>query len=90
MIPSNAFWMSSLVTISCRIFRALTSESSLIAPEADSTRSMSKRQAGLKRWTVLLPIQVAKASFSQVSSHHAIVTRSPNHWCASSCDMKST
>ena len=34
---------------------------------------------------ILLPIQVAKASFSQTSSHQAIVTRSPNHWCAISC-----
>ena len=27
----------------------------------------------------------ANHSFSQMSSHHCIVTRSPNHWCAISC-----
>ena len=27
-------------------------------------------------------IHVAKDSFSHTSSHHASVTRSPNHWCA--------
>ena len=32
-------------------------------------------------------IQVAKPSFSQMSSHHAIVTRSPNHWCAISWEI---
>ena len=37
-----------------------------------------------------LPIQVAKASFSQMSSHHGIVTRLPNHWCASSCALTET
>ena len=33
----------------------------------------------------LFAIQVANPSFSQMSSHHCIVTRSPNHWCAISC-----
>ena len=35
----------------------------------------------------MFAIQVAKPSFSQMSSHHFIVTRSPNHWCAISCEM---
>ena len=30
-------------------------------------------------------IQDAKLSFSHSSSHHPIVTRLPNHWCAISC-----
>ena len=37
-------------------------------------------------WSVILsPIQSANDSLSQRSSHHSIVTRSPNHMCASSC-----
>ena len=31
-------------------------------------------------------MNVAKASFSQMPCHHSIVTRSPNHMCASSCN----
>src|SRR5208337_3056367 len=34
-------------------------------------------------------IQVAKPSLSQMSSHHFMVTRSPNHWWATSCAMVS-
>ncbi len=30
-------------------------------------------------------MSVANASFSQIPFHHRIVTRSPNHMCASSC-----
>ena len=32
-------------------------------------------------------MNVAKASFSQIPSHHSMVTRSPNHmWAISWCD----
>ena len=34
-----------------------------------------------------LAIQVANPSLSQMSFHHFIVTRLPNHWCAISCEM---
>ena len=37
------------------------------------------------RRVILSPIQSANDSLSQRSSHHSIVTRSPNHMCASSC-----
>src|SRR5699024_1076589 len=33
--------------------------------------------------------QVAKDSFNHRSSHHCMVTKSPNHMCASSCKMVS-
>ncbi len=33
------------------------------------------------------PMKSAKDSFSQRSSHHFMVTRSPNHMCAISCRM---
>ena len=39
--------------------------------------------------TIFASAQVAKPSLSQMSFHHFIVTRSPNHWCANSCAMTS-
>src|SRR6266705_1691427 len=40
---------------------------------------------GLK-WAVhFVPIQDANPSLSHRLSHQAMVTRSPNHWCAISC-----
>ena len=38
--------------------------------------------SGNSQSTAFVPIQDAKLSFSQRSSHHSIVTRSPNHMCA--------
>ena len=50
-----------------------------------STFSSSPPHSGF-HWAMILPaIQVAKPSFSQMSSHHCIVTRSPNQRCAFSC-----
>ena len=40
---------------------------------------------GLKWSEHFVPIHEANPSLSQRLSHHAIVTRSPNHWCAISC-----
>ena len=59
--------------------------SSAIACSRSPTWSMSPPQSGWKCWVVLFAIQLAKPSFSQRSSHHAMVTRSPNHMCAISC-----
>ena len=42
-------------------------------------------QLGLRSPVTLLAIQLAKPSLSHRSSHQPIVTRSPNHWCATSC-----
>src|SRR4051794_38103328 len=39
-------------------------------------------QSGLKWSVALTSIQEANPSLSQRLSHHAMVTRSPNHWCA--------
>ena len=39
--------------------------------------------------TALSPIQEAKLSFSQRSSHHSMVTRSPNHMWAISWETTS-
>ena len=34
-------------------------------------------------------VTVAKPSFRKMSDYHFIVTRFPNHWCASSCTITS-
>src|SRR5688572_5632158 len=53
------------------------------------SRSLTKRShgchSGLNDSSALVDIQVANASLSQRSSHHFIVTISPNHICAISC-----
>ena len=48
---------------------------------------MSAAQSGFHSIIVRSAIHVAKDSFSHTSSHHASVTRSPNHWCAISCAL---
>ena len=77
--------MSWVERMGWRIFRAETSSSRSIAKPADSTASSSGCISGRATLIVRVAIQVAKPSLSQRSSHHSIVTRSPNHWCASSC-----
>src|SRR6267154_735215 len=42
-------------------------------------------QSPLKWSVALVSIQVANPSLSHRLSHQAVVTRSPNHWCAISC-----
>ncbi len=51
----------------------------LIAASRLPTRSISAPQSGWKCCVVLFSIQLAKPSLSHRSSHHAMVTRSPNH-----------
>jgi len=41
--------------------------------------------SGCSLYIVFFPTHVAKDSFSQMSSHQAIVARLPNHMCAISC-----
>jgi hypothetical protein len=82
--PSKALAMSSFDAIGWRMRRALATLSPSSACERLEARSIDTPQAGSKRSVVFSPSQLAKDSLSQVSSHHAIVTRSPNHWCASS------
>ena len=82
VMPSNAFSMSSFDSMGWRMRRAVTSESTSIANERVPTRATREPQSGFQRPMILLPIHVAKDSFSHTSSHQAIVTRSPNHWCA--------
>ena len=74
--------MSSAEAISCRILRADTSVSLYMMLERSTTRSTATPHSGFHSISILSAIQVAKDSFSQTSSHHSIVTRSPNHWWA--------
>ena len=61
------------------------SESEFKLAVVSSTSSNSKCHSGFHAPTALVSIQLAKPSFSQMSSHHRMVTKSPNHWCAISC-----
>mmetsp|Transcript_21651 Transcript_21651/g.56511 ORF Transcript_21651/g.56511 Transcript_21651/m.56511 type:complete len:291 (-) Transcript_21651:554-1426(-) len=57
-------------------------------PRARSSSSPTKRSqirhSGKRLSTASQPTQVAKPSFSHRWVHHCIVTKLPNHWCASS------
>ena len=46
-------------------------------------------QAGRNASQAATSMKVAKASFSQIPFHQRMVTRSPNHMCASSCETTS-
>lgn len=46
---------------------------------------LSISHSGCSFAVVRASIQLAKPSLSHRSSHHAMVTRLPNHWCAISC-----
>jgi hypothetical protein len=71
----------------CRMRRAVASESSPITCDFAARACRRAPVAGRHASIVSSAMKLANASFSQMSSHHAIVTRSPNHWCASSCAM---
>src|SRR5580698_8414901 len=86
VMPSNELRMSFSFSIGWRILRAVTSESARSALRRICTSARSPCQLGSNFATILVSIQFAKPSLSQMSSHHAVVTRSPNHWCANSCD----
>ena len=76
--------MSSFDAIGWRIRRAVARLSASSASDRLAARSTATPQSGWKRSVTFSPSQLAKDSLSQVSSHQAIVTRSPNHWWASS------
>ena len=77
--------MSSSPVIGWRMARELASTSCSMAECAASTARADASYSGRICPVIRRAIQVAKASLSQRSSHHGMVTRSPNHWCASSC-----
>jgi hypothetical protein len=67
----------------------VTSASRCKAAALPTSNSSHTRQSGRQPSTILNDIQVANASLSHRSSHHAMVTRLPNHWWASSWVMTS-
>jgi len=71
-----------------RIRRTLASASSAITPALAATAWTRARVCGRHSSTILSLIQLANASFSHRSFHHTIVTRSPNHWWASSWEIR--
>jgi hypothetical protein len=84
-MASKSSRICSGVEALARIARVERSESSVIAFWLAWTSSSSTFQSGFSALSGLLAIHVANPSFNQMSSHHCIVTRSPNHWCAISC-----
>ena len=84
-MASKAFTMSSFDSIGWRIRRAVTRASAAMATLRIETRDSSIFHCGNQGSRALDVIQVAKASLSQMSSHQAVVTRSPNHMWANSC-----
>jgi hypothetical protein len=84
VMPSNAFAMSWSLAMGCRMLLALSSESAFIAAWTCCRRARSCWYSGWISWTTRWAIHVANDSLSHRSSHHGIVTRFPNHECASS------
>ena len=80
---------SSGDTTSNSIGRVLCSESTSNAAVRDSPNATHRSHSGRKASVALISMNVANASFSQMPFHHFIVTRSPNHMCASSWWMTS-
>ena len=78
-MPSKALAMSSFDSMGCRTRRALTKASFSIAPWEAFSSEIFMFHSGWYSLTILFAIQEAKPSFSQISSHQAVVTRSPNH-----------
>jgi hypothetical protein len=71
------------------IERVLFSASIAIAAPRDTPKLSQRFQSGFHASTASISMNVAKASFSQMPCHQRIVTRSPNHMCAFSCDTTS-
>ncbi len=86
-MPSKTSLISSGVLTGMRIARVACCESVASAPSVSAASSSSTFHSGFHVADGFFSTQVAKPSFSQMSSHHFIVTRSPNHWCASSCPI---
>ncbi len=71
------------------IERVLSSASTSNAIARDRRNWLHRSQSGRYASTASSSIRVANASFSQIPFHQRIVTRSPNHMCASSCAITS-
>jgi len=74
----------------CRMARAVVSASVPMARLTRRWKSMAAWSSGRQVSSMRAANQVAKDSLSQASSHHGMVTKLPNHWCACSWAMTST
>ena len=83
-MPSKALSISPLVAIAWWIGRPTSSASVFMALSPSCRAPTPILSSGRQAWPMRKPIQLAKLSFSQMSSHQAGLTRSPNHWCESS------
>ncbi len=76
---SNECWIASLVATGWRIDLVDSFSSASIASADELGRELSENfQLGSARSVMIASIQLPSASLSQVSSHQASVTRSPN------------
>jgi hypothetical protein len=85
VIESKAWLACSTVSMRCTTGCEVARESRAIASSRSPTASRAVFHCGRSFAVVRPAIQEAKPSLSQRSSHQAIVTRSPNHWCEISC-----
>ena len=87
---SQTLASSSALRTGSAMRRDETSRSVRMAWARDASTLVSQPQPGISSAVMRSPSQEAKDSFSQMSSHQAIVTRLPNHWWASSCAAVAT
>jgi hypothetical protein len=78
-MASNTWLISSGVSTCVRMGRVARSASVFIAFCVSRTSSSAAFHSGFHSSIGRRSIQVANPSFSQMSSHHCMVTRSPNH-----------
>ena len=60
-----------------------------MAAARDTVKLSQRRHSGFHASTAIISIKVAKASFNQRPFHQRMVTRSPNHIWAFSCETTS-
>src|ERR1043165_7514018 len=84
-MESKAWLICSTVVTCWTTGWVVLREASWIACSRPLIRPSRGSHSGCRAAVALVDIQEAKPSFSQRSSHQAMVTRSPNHWCAISC-----
>ena len=69
--------------------RVLFNPSTCMAAARDTVKLSQRRHSGFQASTASISMKVANASFNHSPFHHFIVTRSPNHMWAFSCDTTS-
>ena len=83
---STSAGVCTVASMGCEFFRPSKLNARMVSL---ATNCVHIFHSGWMWSTALSPIHEAKLSLSHRSSHHCIVTRSPNHMCAISCDTTS-